>query len=375
MLSFTRSAVAVTVVSSVAFSQPKAPSNDPTALVQVAVLLDASNSMDGLISQAKSQLWKIVNEFASSKKNGVAPSLEVAFYEYGKSSLDSREGYIRQLTGLTSDLDKVSEQLFALTTNGGDEYCGQVIRRAVDELAWSKNPTVYKAIFIAGNEPFTQGSVDFRESCKAAITHSIVVNTIFCGSQGEGAISGWKDGADLADGNYFAIDQNQQVAYVTAPQDKEILRLNDELNKTYIAYGTAGRQAKKRQLAQDQAAASVASEVAVQRAAAKSSVQYKSEEWDLVEARSKGALAMAAMPVASLPPEMAGMDIKEREAYVDAKAKDRARIQSQIQKLQDDRRSYVEAGQKKQSKGATLDAAMVKAIRTQSGKKGYSFAN
>jgi hypothetical protein len=234
---------------------------------------------------------------------------------------------------------------------------------------------VYKAIFIAGNEPFTQGSVDFRESCKAAITHSIVVNTIFCGSQGEGAISGWKDGADLADGNYFAIDQNQQVAYVTAPQDKEILRLNDELNKTYIAYGTAGRQAKKRQLAQDQAAASVASEVAVQRAAAKSSVQYKSEEWDLVEARSKGALAMAAMPVASLPPEMAGMDIKEREAYVDAKAKDRARIQSQIQKLQDDRRSYVEAGQKKQSKGATLDAAMVKAIRTQSGKKGYSFAN
>src|SRR5438045_3476712 len=32
--------------------------------IQMAVLLDTSNSMDGLIGQARTQLWKIVNEFA-----------------------------------------------------------------------------------------------------------------------------------------------------------------------------------------------------------------------------------------------------------------------------------------------------------------------
>jgi len=36
--------------------------------IQLALLLDTSNSMDGLIDQAKSQLWKIVNELATSKK-------------------------------------------------------------------------------------------------------------------------------------------------------------------------------------------------------------------------------------------------------------------------------------------------------------------
>ena len=31
--------------------------------IQLAVLLDTSGSMSGLIEQAKAQLWKIVNEF------------------------------------------------------------------------------------------------------------------------------------------------------------------------------------------------------------------------------------------------------------------------------------------------------------------------
>ena len=42
-------------------------------LIQLAILLDTSNSMDGLINQAKSELWKIVNELALAKKNGKSP--------------------------------------------------------------------------------------------------------------------------------------------------------------------------------------------------------------------------------------------------------------------------------------------------------------
>ena len=35
--------------------------------VKIALLLDTSNSMDGLINQAKAQLWDIVNEFTHAK--------------------------------------------------------------------------------------------------------------------------------------------------------------------------------------------------------------------------------------------------------------------------------------------------------------------
>ena len=55
--------------------------------IQLALLLDTSNSMDGLIDQAKSQLWKIVNELATTKKNNKSVDLYVALYEYGKDAI------------------------------------------------------------------------------------------------------------------------------------------------------------------------------------------------------------------------------------------------------------------------------------------------
>ena len=134
-------------------------------VIQVAILLDTSNSMDGLIGQAKSQLWTFVNQFSPLRRDGLAPELQVALYEYGKSSISAGEGYLRMVVPFTTDLDRVSEQLFALTTHGGDEYCGAVIKSATQGLNWSPSARDLKVIFIAGNEPFTQGSVDYRQSC------------------------------------------------------------------------------------------------------------------------------------------------------------------------------------------------------------------
>src|SRR3954464_5433417 len=128
-------------------AQAKAAADSGEPLVQLAILLDTSNSMDGLIEQTKGQLWKIVNQFINARQGGKRPQVQVALYEYGKSTLSAHNGYIRQIQPLTTDLDKISEELFALKTNGGDEYCGWVIREAVNQLAWSKGPNDLKVIF------------------------------------------------------------------------------------------------------------------------------------------------------------------------------------------------------------------------------------
>ena len=73
-------------------AQAKDPAPPPQPSVQIAILLDTSNSMDGLIAQAKTQLWSIVNEFVKAKKNGRPPAMQVALFEYGKSSLSPEEG-------------------------------------------------------------------------------------------------------------------------------------------------------------------------------------------------------------------------------------------------------------------------------------------
>lgn len=344
-------------------------------LIQVAVLLDTSNSMDGLINQAKSQLWKLVSELARARRGGQIPKLEVALYEYGNDGLPGSEGHIRQVVGLTTDLDKISEDLFALTTNGGSEFCGHVIDTAITQLPWSKDPKALKIIFIAGNEPFTQGSVDYRKAVKKAISQGVVVNTIFCGDQREGIEGKWQEGALLADGQFSVIDSNRQVAHIAAPQDAEIERLGQELNKTYIAYGRKGKEKAERQKKQDTNAASVAQGASVQRSVAKASKHYKNAEWDLVDAAAEGVAEASALDDEALPEEMVKMNKEERKQYIDNMAKKRAELQEQIQKLDNERRKYVETEQKKQAEQGndTFDKAVIGAIKSQAAKKSFSF--
>ena len=345
-----------------------------TPLVQIAVLLDTSGSMSGLIEQAKTQLWKLVNEFITAKQDGKTPVVQVALYEYGKSSLRAEENWIRQIQPLTRDLDKVSEELFALTTNGGDEYCGAVIERATKDLAWDANPKVYKAIFIAGNEPFTQGPVDSKKSCQNAIAKGIIVNTIHCGSESQGIAEHWNQGALLADGKYLVIDQNQAIVHIEAPQDKEIVKLNEQLNSTYISYGKEAPMAKARQVAQDgNAAAKAESGAQVQRIVSKASANYSNTGWDLVDASKQKDFDITKIKEADLPEEMKKMSAEERKAYLEKKIAERAEIQKQVLALNKQRDAYVATQRKESAKTDTLDTAMTKALRSQAEKKGIAW--
>src|SRR5688572_506632 len=137
--------------------------------IQAAILLDVSGSMNGLIEQAKSMLWNTVLTLGKAQcQDKSSPQVELALYEYGRTNNDVAKGYVKQLSPFTSDLDEVSKILFSLTTNGGDEYCGQVIYSSIDELKWETTPESYKVIFIAGNEDFLQGDLHYVKACAKA---------------------------------------------------------------------------------------------------------------------------------------------------------------------------------------------------------------
>ena len=260
-----------------------APANGQT--IMLALLLDTSNSMDGLIDQAKSQLWKIVNEVAAAKSgDGKQPNIKIALYEYGNDGLSPDEGHIRQVSALTEDLDVISEKLFSLTTNGGNEFCGQVIKTALNKLAWSASKADLKMIFIAGNEPFTLGSVSYELACGAAKEKGVVVNTIYCGDFSDDISLSWKRGAELTGGASMSIEQNSKTVYVPTPYDGQIAALNDELNGTYVYYGASGEYRKEQQILQDKNAASYGLANIAERSFCKSSHAYKNSNWDLVEA-------------------------------------------------------------------------------------------
>ncbi len=344
--------------------QPAAENSTP--LVQLAILLDNSGSMSGLIEQAKSELWRVVNELTTARRNGKQPKLQVAIYTYGDPPP-------RQLNALTDDLDKVSEALFAVSINGGSEFCGQVIQTASRELAWSPSPNDLKLIFIAGNEPFTQGHVDYREACREAIAKGIMINTIHCG---DGIPDDWRDGALLADGKAISINQNAQVAHIEAPQDAEIARLGADLNQTYIPFGTVAAESQARQLVQDQNASQQSQASSVQRAVSKANAYYRNSAWDLVDALNDGGVKLADVKAEDLPENMRSMSLADRQQYVSRQSAERQRLQDRINRLNGERNAFVAEKQKQQAARSgekTLDQALVEAIRSQASQKRFIF--
>jgi hypothetical protein len=341
-------------------------------LVQIAILLDTSGSMEGLIDQARTELWSIVNEFIFADRGGHKPEIQVALYEYGNDGLEAEGGWIRQVVPLTTDLDRISEELFALKTNGGTECCGWVIKEATEKLKWSPSPEDLKVIFIAGNEPFTQGPQDYRQTCKAAVARGILVNTIHCGGERDGIDGHWKDGAVLADGRYLNIDQNRQVVHIPAPQDKEIAELGARLNGTYVPFGQQGQVARERQAAQDTNASLASPQAVVQRTLTKSSHNYMNIGWDLVDVVRAKSMDLSQIKDEDLPKDMQGMSAEQKVNYVNAKGKERAELQAKVQQLNEQRNKYI-AETAKQQGDQTLGSAVKQAIREQAGKKHYTF--
>ncbi|MGB5430499.1 vWA domain-containing protein [Eudoraea sp.] len=352
------------------FLNDKKDKNNNT--VKIALLLDTSNSMDGLINQAKAQLWDIVNQFSYAKcGNGHRPNLQIALYQYGNDGLSSKEGYIQQVIGFSSDLDEISEKLFSLSTNGGEEYCGEVIQTSLRQLDWGKNPDNLKMIFIAGNEPFTQGKLNYRDAVTNATEKDIIVNTIFCGNYQQGVNTEWKKGATLTGGEYMAIDHNKQIVHIDTPYDDIIIKLNSKLNSTYISYGAMGSAKLELQARQDNNAMELEEAVAVKRAVSKSSGMYKNSSWDLIDAAEDDEFDVSAIKKEELPGALRDKSKAELTAFIGEKKAERTRIQKEIQQLNAKRESYI-SEHAQQEKGE-LENAMLNAIKRQAAGKKFKW--
>ena len=310
--------------------------------IQLVILFDTSNSMDGLINQAKSRIWAIVNEASGLQYEGQMPTLEIAMYDYGNTELSAESNFIRQQLPFTSDLDLVSEKLFGLRTNGGSEYCGAVIQTSLQQLNWSNDPRDLKMIYIAGNEPFNQGPVNYKNACELAKTKNVFINTIYCGAIDQGIREYWKDGASCSRGDYFNINSNEQIVTIQTPYDEQINQLNIQLNQTYISYGSLGKENRMKQKREDDNALLQGAAVSSERALVKSKSVYSNGSWDMVDAVKMDSTIVGKLNDEELPDELKGKSTEEKEAYIKQKSEERSKIQREIGQLGKQRDAFIQ---------------------------------
>ena len=338
--------------------------------IQAAILLDVSNSMDGLIEQAKAQLWTMVNVMGKAKCNGETPQIEIALYEYGRDNNDLRKGYVKQITAFTSDLDDLSQKLFQLTTNGGQEYCGFVIHTSLNELNWDTTSSNYKVIFISGNEDFLQGNISYTLACTEAKKKGVIVNTIYCGDRLQGIKEHWNLLGECGNGSFTNINSDAKPEDIPTPYDSSLITLNYKLNGTYIYYGADGKGKKQLQGSMDAANYSVNSYAGVNRAVAKASPgAYKNSGWDLVDAKADDKKILDKVDLKTLPDSLQKKNKAELEAIINQKSNERAAIQKEIQDISKKRETYIANEKINKAKAGnnskTLESEVEKIIREQ----------
>ena len=338
--------------------------------IQAAILLDVSNSMDGLIEQAKAQLWTMVNVMGKAKCNGVTPQIEIALYEYGRDNNDLRKGYVKQISSFTSDLDDLSQKLFQLTTNGGDEYCGYVIHTSLNELNWDTTSANYKVIFISGNEDFLQGNISYTLACTEAKKKGVIVNTIYCGDRLQGIREHWNMLGECGNGSFTNINSDAKPEDIPTPYDSTLITLNNKLNGTYLSYGYMGRSKKELQGTMDVANSNINSYTGANRAVSKASPKtYNNSSWDLVDAKSEDNKILEKVDFKTLPDSLQKKSKAELEVIVNQKSTERASIQKEMQDVNKKREAYIAEEKIKKAKAGnnlqTLESEVEKIIREQ----------
>lgn len=342
----------------------------PKKNIDLAICLDVSNSMDGLIASAKAKLWDIVNELAKIRP---MPNLRVALFSYGNDGYDAKIGWIRKDLDLTTDLDALYQKLFALTTHGGTEYVTRVCRDAVEQLDWSKDKNALKVIFVCGNEPASQDPlVKLKEAADKAKGRGIVINPIYCGNPNDGDARDWKEFAALCGGRFASINQDKNVVIAT-PMDKELAELSAKVATTYACYGKWGQDKARNQKAQDRNSALAGLDVAAERAVSKGNGIYRCEDWDLVDrVKSDPKFDIRKVPAKELPEAMQKMTADQRVAHVKKLTTEREALQKQILTLSTRRTAYINEELRRNPDAASraFNTAVRGALRDQAKAKG-----
>jgi hypothetical protein len=355
--------------------------------IDLVICLDVSGSMNGLVDSAKIKLWDVVNEMARLRPT---PNLRVGLYSYGHTSYPAANGWVRKDIDLTGDLDDVYKALNGLTINGGTEYVARVTRAALTEQKWSTDPAALKIIFVCGNEPADQDKdVSLDEVAAMAKKDGVIVNTIYCKWGHDNEIAGWAGFSGKCGGRHLTIDQNRNVRQITVKTefDDKILKLGDDLNKTYVCYGKEGKEKAANQAAQDAnalkatpprggAAGGVpaAPVAALGRTETKANALYCNPAWDLVDKMKEKDFDLSKIKDEDLPDEMKKMKPEERLPYLKKKADERAAIQKEINDLSAKRQKQIEAEIAKQPKSdadKALDEAVKVIVRDQAKAKGF----
>jgi len=343
------------------------------AKIEVCFVLDTTGSMGGLIEGAKQKIWSIANEMVSAKPT---PDLRLGLVAYR----DRGDAYITKHFDLTNDIDAVYAELQKFRAEGGGdtpESVNQALREAVTQMSWSQDRQTLKLIFLVGDSPPHMDYADdikYPEVCQEAVKRDLIINSVQCGDNGE-TTTIWKKISDLSEGSFAAIAQSGGMVAVATPMDADLATLNRQLGSTLVAYGDVASRNRvlAKQAASEAAPAPVAAERLRFNAVSGVAVQGGGE---LLDSLASGKTKLEALDKDQLPEELKKLDPAALKTEIEKKQKERTDLQQRIQKLNQERETYIAQERKRLAEAGKVDSfdeKVAATVRAQAARKGIAY--
>jgi len=369
VLALLLAAAAAPSAAAVQADKPAAAAGAPR--IEVCFVLDTTGSMGGLIEGAKLKIWSIANQMVSAKPT---PRLKIALIGYR----DRGDEYVTRIYDLSEDIDAVYANLQKFEAGGGGdtpESVNQALHEAVAKVAWSADRGVLKIIFLVGDCPPHMDypdDVKYPKTCEAAVKKDLIINTVQCGNHGE-TTPVWQDIAGRAEGKFVAIGQSGDMQVVSTPMDAELAKLNAEVGRTLVPYGSERKRGEvmAKQVAAEAAAAPAAADRLAYNASTGKAVQGGG---DLVDDLKDNRVKLEEVKADELPAEMKNLTKEQQAAYLKAKAEERQKVQARIAELVKKRQEYINEEMRKAAGKGGFDEQVRAIVTEQAKSKGIKYA-
>lgn len=341
--------------------------------VEVVFCLDTTGSMGGLINAAKQKIWAISNQIAGGKPT---PQLKVGLVAFR----DRGDAYVTKVFDLTDDLDTVHKNLMSFQAQGGGDFPESVNKALFDsvhQIKWSTDKKTLKIIFLVGDAPphmDYKDDVQYPETCKVAVSKDIIINTVQCGNHAQ-TKKFWLDICRLGEGSYVQIDAHGgPIVAVATPFDADLAKLNTELAKSTVVYGSQVRQAETKALAAS--AGALKGEAAAERAAFNAK-NKQAAAYDLLDNIKDGKVKLEALKESELPDELKGKTLEEQKKLLEDLGKRRAELNKQVEELCKKRSDFIAKKQSEDTKNQARDSfdnQVLRILQTQARRNGIIYA-
>ncbi len=353
---FDKSLVAAVAMTACA-SPVLAAGSDKEQRIEVAFVLDTTGSMAGLIDGAKKKIWSIANTIIDVNPDADIRMALVAYRDRG-------DEYVLKTYDMSADVQGLYGKLIKLEADGGGdtpESVNEALDESVRKLKWTKNDNTKRIIFLVGDAPPHMdypNTWQYPQILKRAKEDKITVNTIQAGDDPD-TTKVWREIAQLGHGRYMAIPQDGgNITVIETPFDNEIITVQQDIDKTVIAYGNRSVQAELQSKMDAKAAAPAAVKVDNSRYYAKKggAKEVVTGGGDLVADVKNGKQKLDAVKDEELPDNMRGKSGQEKQDILDKNAQERTKLEEKMADLVTKRDAFIAKKQAEQSDDKETDS-------------------